>query len=49
MLIARLGIKNSHRTPTYERAPDNVNRPSVGKEQDNTPNAHSPIGNKNKS
>jgi len=31
--------------PTYERAPNNIARPSVGKEQDNTPTAHQPIGN----
>ena len=32
--------------PSYNRAPNNVERPQVGKEQSNTPNAHSPIGNK---
>ena len=35
---------NSNR-PSYNRAPNNVDRPQVGNEQSNTPNAHSPIGN----
>lgn len=31
--------------PSYNRAPNNVERPQVGNEQQSVPNAHSPIGN----
>ena len=42
-----IGAQSSSTTnrPSYNRAPNNVDRPQVGNEQRNTPNAHSPIGN----
>lgn len=40
-----IGNGQSHRNqPSYQRAPENVHRPQVGKEQD-APTAHTPIGN----
>ena len=43
-----IGSSSSSNTsrPSYNRAPNNVERPTVGKEQQNTPNAHTPIGHK---
>jgi len=43
-----IGNSSSSHTnrPSYNRAPNNVERPTVGQEQRNTPNAHTPIGNK---
>ena len=39
-----IGNNGGHRSPTYDRAPDDIQRPGVGKERNNAPTAHEPIG-----